>query len=218
MATDSFSDTDKLFHSDGYRLGQKWADKGNNPVHIVSGQTELYQAVDGLIDSLIRQAERYGKKADCIRGCSWCCYQPVFANSLEITCLGEYIRSKFPPALAAETARKASKKNSHVSVMQETEILRHKSPCPLLYNGACIAYEARPMACRIYLSTSLSSCISFYNDPENELSYPALLDFPLRAGRMLNEGFTAAFRQNGFKVKEYRLEEGLDRFFSNLTC
>jgi Fe-S-cluster containining protein len=218
MATNSFSETDKIFHSDGYRLGQTWAEKGTNPVSLVDGQRELYHSVDGLIDSLLRQAERFGKKAECARSCSWCCYQPVFANSLEINCLGEYIRSNFSTALMEETARKTSRKNSHVSVMKESEMLHHKSPCPLLNDGACMAYEVRPMACRIYLSTSLSSCLNFYIDPGHPESYPALLEFPLRAGRMLNEGFTAAFRQNGFKIKEYRLEEGLDRFFNNHPC
>lgn len=218
MATNSFSESDKIFHSDGYHLGQTWAEKGNSLFNIVCGQTELYQSVDGLIYSLLAQAERHGRKTDCARGCSWCCYQPVFANSLEINCLGEYMRKNFPPDLTKETALKASQKNNRVSLIQESEILHHKSPCPLLNDGACMAYEARPMACRIYLSTSLRSCQLFFNDPGHAENFPALLEFPLRAGRMLNQGFTAAFRQNGFNVEEYRIEEGLDRYFNNLPC
>lgn len=218
MSTNSFSETDKIFYSDGYRLGQLWAAKGVSTCDIAGAQTELYHTVDSLIDSLLRKAERFSKKAECSRGCSWCCYQPVFANSLEITHLWEYIRSNLPPALIGEIALRVSQKNSRVSAMQENEMLQYKSPCPLLNEGTCMAYEVRPMACRIYLSTSLSSCRQFYTDPANPDSYPALLEFPLRAGRMLNEGFTAAFRVSGLQITEYRLEEGLHRFFTNLPC
>jgi len=65
------------------------------------------------------------------------------------------------------------------------------------------------MACRIYLSTKLESCIKFYHHPENETDYPALIDFPLRAGRMMNEGFSAALKEFGIEAAEYKLEEGL---------
>lgn len=218
MTTKSFSETDRIFHTDGYRLGQIWAANGTNPAYISGSQTELYQIVDDLMDSLLRQVERSGKKTECSRGCSWCCYQPVFANTLEIICLGEHIKANFPPAMVEEITLRASRKNSRVSLMQENELLNHKSPCPLLNDGTCLAYKARPMACRIYLSTSLNSCRNFYSDPGNPEIYPALLEFPLRAGRMLNEGFTAAFRQNGITVMEYRVEEGLERYFNNQSC
>lgn len=70
-------------------------------------------------------------------------------------------------------------------------------------------YEGRPMACRIHLSTKLGTCLEFYHHPENEQNYPALIDFPLRAGRMINEGFMAALKGYGIETDEFRLEEGL---------
>jgi hypothetical protein len=99
--------------------------------------------------------------------------------------------------------------------MKRAEMLNYKSACPLLEDGACIAYAARPMACRIYLSTSVESCRRFYDDPGDAVNYPALLEFPLRAGRMLNEGFVAAFRQHGYPSSEVRMEEGLDSLLNS---
>ncbi|HDR51600.1 MAG TPA: hypothetical protein ENN90_08265 [Mariniphaga anaerophila] len=61
----------------------------------------------------------------------------------------------------------------------------------------------------IYLSANLESCLYFYEEPENEKSFPALLQFPMRMGRMLNEGFKAALKANGIKVEEFRIEEKL---------
>jgi hypothetical protein len=91
--------------------------------------------------------------------------------------------------------------------LSEKEILNSKFPCPLLENGACSAYPARPMACRIYLSSDVNTCLKFYREPEDETTYPALLDFPMRAGRMMNEGFKAALKAHGINIQEFRIDQ-----------
>jgi len=65
------------------------------------------------------------------------------------------------------------------------------------------------MACRIYLSTKLETCLEFCHHTDNETNYPALMDFPLRAGRMMNEGFSAALKAIGIETAEFKLEDGL---------
>lgn len=107
-------------------------------------------------------------------------------------------------------AERVTTKSAKTDVLTEEEVLKFKSPCPLLINGSCSAYEARPMACRIYLSTQLETCLEFYQHPENEDNYPALIDFPLRAGQMMNEGFRAALKEIGVETAEFRLETGLN--------
>jgi Fe-S-cluster containining protein len=99
--------------------------------------------------------------------------------------------------------------------MNEQELANYKSPCALLENGACSVYDARPMACRIYLSTKLETCLEFYNHPDNEHNYPALIELPLRAGRMMNEGFMAALKEHGIETAEFRLEQGLSIVLKN---
>ena len=93
--------------------------------------------------------------------------------------------------------------------LSEPELLNAKFPCPLLENGACLAYSARPMACRIYLSSDVKSCLRFFKEPGDIDSIPALLNLPLRAGKMMNEGFKAALKASGYETKEYRIEEKL---------
>ncbi len=215
MANANITETDRIFYSDGYRLGQATIEKGMTADSMASGIAELYSSVDGLIDSLLQQAGRSAVKVDCTKGCAWCCYQPVFANTLEIQNLHEFIKARFSSEKTAQIAERAALKNGRVTVMNRTEMLNYKSACPLLEDGSCIAYAARPMACRIYLSTSVESCRRFYDNPEDAVNYPALLEFPLRAGRMLNEGFVAAFRQHGFPSSEVRMEEGLDSLLNS---
>ena len=67
------------------------------------------------------------------------------------------------------------------------------------------------MACRIYLSKSVKSCEMDLKNPEDDTIFPALFDMPLRAGRMLNEGFHARLRkgmEDKIQAFENTIEEG----------
>jgi hypothetical protein len=63
------------------------------------------------------------------------------------------------------------------------------------------------MACRIYISTDVKSCIDFYHHPEENDCYPALLKLTLHCGQKMNEGFKAVLKINGIKTQEFRIEE-----------
>jgi Fe-S-cluster containining protein len=203
------SDSDRIFYSDGYRLGQSIIAEGYSEEAVAGGIEQLYSAIDGLIDSLLLQATRSGVTVDCTKGCAWCCHQPVFANNFELQYLTNHIRLHFPPEKVSEIMERAKAKNSRVASLNKKQMLNHKSPCPLLENDACLAYKARPMACRIYLATQVDTCVLFFKHPESKDNFPALLQFPLRAGQMLNEGFTAALKQHNHPVSVFRIEEGL---------
>jgi Fe-S-cluster containining protein len=78
--------------------------------------------------------------------------------------------------------------------------------------GFCRAYQARPMACRIYLSSDVKSCKVDLENPEDDSIFPQLFDMPLRAGRMMNEGFHARLRRDrkdSLQAFENPIEEGL---------
>lgn len=209
MTIKNFSESDRIFHSDGHRTGQMAADQGLRPEDITDGIETIQRSMDSLNEAILRNAETQGVRVACKKGCDFCCYQPVFINNFEILRLIRHIREKFTGTQISAILKKATAKNLAVSRMPESKMLLHKAACPLLENGACSVYEARPMACRIYLSTSLDSCRHFFSHPGDKHKYPMLLEFPLRAGRMLNEGFAAAMRQNGQPLREYRIEEGL---------
>ncbi len=209
MESKHFSGNDRIFYSDGYRLVQSAMEKGLSNDNLFTAIESLYAAIDGLNDSIIALAERQDIKVDCYKGCHWCCHQAVFANSYELHFLSERIKIHFNIEELNDIIAKTESKCAITSKMSEDEILKYKSPCPLLKDGTCSAYTARPMACRIYLSTKFETCIDFFHHPENESSFPALIDFPLRAGRMLNEGFGAALKEYGIQTAEFRFEEGL---------
>ncbi len=204
-----FSENDRIFYSDGYKLAQSAIEVGLSNETLFSAIESLYAAIDGLNDSIIALAERQNIKVACFKGCHWCCHQAVFANSYELHFLSEKIKKDFNSEDLAGLIAKTDAKHLITSKLSDGDILRYKAPCPLLKDGACSAYAARPMACRIYLSTKLETCLEFYHHPENETNFPALIDLPLRAGQMMNEGFSVALKEFGIETAEFRLEEGL---------
>lgn len=210
-----FSENDRIFYSDGYQLVQTAITKGLTNQSLFEAIEQLYRSIDGLNDSIIALAERQNINVACFKGCHWCCHQAVFANSYELHYLSEKIKEQFKVRQITEIINKATEKHNYTAKLTEEQILKYKSPCPLLVDGSCSIYLARPMACRIYLSTKLETCIEFYHSPENEDNFPALIDFPLRAGRMLNEGFRAALKEYGIETAEFRLEQGLHITLNN---
>lgn len=204
-----FTEHDRIFYSDGFKLAQSAIEQGLSNATLFSAIESLYEAIDGLNDSVVALAQRQNMPVACHKGCHWCCHQAVYANSYELHYLSEKIKSKYSSEKISGWLKAAEAKSAATSQMSEEEVSGYKAPCPLLENGACSTYEARPMACRIYLSTRLDTCLEFYRHPENKINYPALIDFPLRAGRMMNEGFMAALKGHGIETAEFRLEEGL---------
>ncbi len=198
---------DRAFYSDGYKLGTSAVVPEITQQSLFAAMQKMYATIDGLIDSLIKFARKQNQGVDCKKGCDWCCYQPVFALSYEMEYLNDFLKKKFNEQSRKEIRSRAERKNNKLKPLSEKDLLHSKFPCPLLADGACIAYEARPMACRIYLSSNVNSCISFFNNPADEKNFPALLDFPMRAGRMMNEGFKAALKTGSLATQEFRIEE-----------
>ncbi len=200
---------ESAFYSDGYKLGMNVAVSDNERSVLFESVSEMYAAIDSLIESLSEFAEKQNQRIDCKKGCEWCCHQPVFALDYELEFLNDFIKRNFSSETQKEIKKRAKSKNDKLSKLTGNNLLNAKFPCPLLENGACMAYAARPMACRIYLSSEVKSCIKFYHHPESKTSYPALLNLTLRTGQMMNEGFKAALKTAGTKTLELRIEEKL---------
>lgn len=200
---------DKAFYSDGYNFGMEAVSSAIKHKPMFLALKKMHSAIDNLIDTLSDYAKKQGQLIDCKKGCEWCCYQPIFALSYEMEYLNDFVKNNFDSTAQNKIKAKAQQKNNKLKLLTDADLLNSKHPCPLLEKGACVAYEVRPMACRIYLSKNVNTCLQFYKNPENEMSIPALLDFPLRAGRMMNEGFKAALKISGIKVEEFRIEEKL---------
>jgi len=199
---------DRIFYEDGYRLAKHHLDQKLDASHLKTAIAELYSSIDTLLEAFLQRAAEDGTPADCKKGCAWCCHQEVFAVSHEFLYLNDYVKQHLSAEnrkYILEKAREKVKLTMNLSVEEQMKI---RAACPFLESGSCIAYEARPMACRIYLSASARSCKIEHDQPDNQGHKPELYEFPLQAGRMLNEGFVACLKDLGLQVAELPIEQG----------
>lgn len=200
---------EKAFYQDGFNMGINALNAGGTKKEILNALKGMYDAIDNMINSIHTLAQQQNQTIDCKMGCEFCCHQPVFALDYEMDFLQNYLDDYFDDETLLEISKKAKKKEEKLGVLKDENLLNSKYPCPLLGEGACMAYEARPMACRIYLSSNVDTCKQFYRKPEDTSGHPALMDMPMRLGRMMNEGFKTALKMGGIVPKEFRIEEKL---------
>jgi len=199
---------DRIFYRDGYRLAMQHLEHGLSVPRLKTAIGELYRAMDELLDAFLQRSAQEGKPAHCKKGCAWCCHQEVFAVTHEFLYLNEYVKLHLTPETRTRILEKAREKVNLSMNRKVEDPWQIRAACPFLKAGSCIAYDARPMACRIYLSASESSCKWEHDHPGNQKSHPDLYLFPLQAGRMLNEGFVACLKQLGLQVSELPIEQG----------
>lgn len=209
MNKQELSDTDKAFFADGLRLAEDAIKNklSNRTLWQVTRQEQ--DAMEGLIEALSAEAQRHNVKIDCKKGCNWCCNQAIFGVAHEFYYLWQFIKLNMSEEERKAILQRAFDNYQKRGRLSQNELEKSKLPCPLLKDGSCSAYAARPMACRIYLSMSEASCKKYYEQPDNKENYPALLEFPLRAGQMMNEGFTEGIGKAQLVNNEYLMEEGL---------
>lgn len=209
MNLDQLSDNDKVFFNDGLNLALAADQDGISKKSILQTTRQAQDAIDGLVEALSVEAKRHNVTLDCKKGCSWCCHQPIFATSHEMHFMWEFMKLNFSEEDRQQVVQTAFDNYQKRGRMNEDELLADKLPCPLLKNGSCGVYPARPLTCRIYLSMSEPSCKTFFDQPKNKNSFPQLFEFPLQAGRMLNEGLNSGLNESGLNSREMLLEEGL---------
>ena len=209
MDPTSLTRLEKALYSDAFSLGVETGRGGINFETLTKATSSLYRLIDDINESLLDFAHRQSVAAACLKGCSFCCHQPVFASTHEIFYLKRFISQTFTDKDKVRIQEGALAKNNFLNKLSGRVLLNSKYPCPLLNEGACQVYVARPVSCRIYFSFTVSSCKAFYDDPAGQDSIPGLLEFPLRMGRRLNEGFIAGLKVYGFISREFRIEEGL---------
>jgi Fe-S-cluster containining protein len=204
-----FSELEKAFYADGYKLASTYYIADDLPESLNRAMIEFYKILNSFIDIFLEKASEEGSPAECKKGCSYCCYQSVFAQTHEINFLKDWMIRNLGDQDLEIVRKKAAEKRQRINSMSTDHKLVHKEACSLLQDNICIAYDVRPVACRIYLSKSIESCEYEFQNPEDKSIFPQLFELTMRLGRKLNEGFTDALKEKGYELEEYTLEEGL---------
>jgi Fe-S-cluster containining protein len=118
-------------------------------------------AAKGVLASFDAIAETSPRKPEwaCASGCSYCCHMPVHLTAVEAVAIAAYVYESFDVPARADTAQRLASTAEAIAPMSDAEFKDSRNPCALLDDeGRCSVYEARPLACRGFHSTSAEVC------------------------------------------------------------
>jgi hypothetical protein len=134
-------------------------------------------------------ADAYGRagRAQCRPGCVSCCHLMVMGPPIEILAIARHL-------LDTRTAAELEAIEQRLRAVAEIPldpVLRMKSrtPCALLENGRCIAYQQRPAVCRMTLSQSRAACEACLDGRSAAIPY---IDQPSRIAAVMQAGIDYA--------------------------
>lgn len=210
---DKIAEIARAFFDDGKAIANE-VDNLDNRFKLMQATVENLKTGDSFVSTFKNELQKGGKTIDCKKGCSCCCNQTVFALNYEIEVLFKWLRDKLSYKEMDQLKDRVIerwKKSEGADKEKATELTE---PCPLLVKGSCIGYNARPMACRIIISSDKESCEK--QMAKEDGAFADYYQLPLRAGQMLNEGFAFSLKRREYEVKEISIEEGLkDQFIKN---
>lgn len=94
----------------------------------------------------------------CRRGCASCCTLPVHVSAQEVFGIIDYIQQQLPGAQGDRLTARIRESAQALSVITEAKRRATRRACPLLEDGKCTVYSARPMMCRAFHSTDRVAC------------------------------------------------------------
>jgi hypothetical protein len=165
----------------------------------------VYTAVDEAIQcELDRLRAENGLVPSCKKGCCHCCRHHILMGRAEAHTLSQFVRRELSSdqihdlqqrthqwhALDQSGPGRTPLAASHGSV----DLSNYTRCCPLLVNGACIAYPARPMVCRVHLVSSDPHLCYAIHEPALTESVPT--PTVLMSVAHATEPFSTAMRAN----------------------
>ena len=162
---------------------------------------------DALNEEIIAQRR---VKLACCKGCGICCSLRVDVFAHEVFLMAHYIRSHFSAEETADLLVRLAAHSAEVTPLTPFEHATRNVRCPMLVQGRCTVYAARPHSCRRHHSQDLATC-QFTFDHPTDLESPAAHD------RELFRSLTEAMQQNievyfelGFDTTIYELGTALN--------
>ena len=132
---------------------------------------DVYREIDEAIKNELEKYRREGIISTCKAGCYFCCRQKVPIVIPEAHVLGQYIKRNFSDKQKQELRNRISDwfdwvrdelpQYANTPKGEPVAFYDYGPYCPLLVDGKCSTYPARPVACRTcYVSSSPDICRS----------------------------------------------------------
>lgn len=134
----------------------------------------------------------------CTAGCDHCCHLPVVTDSLSVLRLAHYIRSSFSPEAIATLRARIQARRAQMAPLDRSAKRRFRQACPLLQDGQCVAYDARPLICRSFNSFDAEACRQEIRETGVDYQidgYP----IPFAIGGALTRGMVEGLERAGYE-------------------
>jgi hypothetical protein len=132
----------------------------------------VYASVDkAAAGELARLRGRAGIIPTCRLGCNHCCHHHILTSSLEAHKIAQHIKREFSEQQIMDLKKRTQQWHAWDRRMEgrypsedmdtEIDLSNYEHCCPLNVDGACSAYQARPVVCRVhYVSSPVVSCLA----------------------------------------------------------
>ncbi len=132
----------------------------------------VYRDIDKEIKRELEKFRLEGITPTCTEGCSFCCRQKIPLSLSEAHVLAQYIKRNFSDqqkeafrnrmSVWFDWVRHELPKYGNTTEDEGAAFYDSSPGWPLLVDGTCLTYPARPFVCRVhYVSTSLDNCRSY---------------------------------------------------------
>jgi Fe-S-cluster containining protein len=153
----------------------------------------------------------------CRAGCDFCCRGPVGAQAHEVLIAADYVVNHFSPDEVAVIIERAGAHRARTTGLGAADQARLAQACPLLRDGHCSIYEARPESCRAHHSRDATVCEAYLADPTVPIQDSFI---PALRGRMFAAmlGIDQAISDAGFDDNAYDFGSALHEALTNSMC
>lgn len=141
----------------------------------------------------------------CRPGCDFCCHLRVMATPIEVFALLDYLGHTLERDALEAMEERIRTTDRALRKLASDKVVKTNLPCPVLVDGQCSAYPARPLNCRSYHSLSREACEASFNHPEDlDRGHPQLTAVA-KVHEGGQAGFIEAFAQAGRDSNQYEL-------------
>lgn len=145
----------------------------------------------------------------CAAGCALCCHLRVMATPAEVFALIEYLQRTLDAEAFAAFRERALATAKTVGALPDERLLTTNVACPVLVDGRCSGYAARPLNCRGYHSLSVAACQASFDAPEDlSLGHPQY-GAVARVHEGAQGGYIEGLSDAGYDAEQYELATAL---------
>ena len=174
--------------------------------HVAEIHREATRVLDGSTESFFataRDGRSIQSRIACKKGCSFCCNVNVEVTIVEaIGVAAVAAKDSFLRAAVLATAPRIDGLGSY-------ERLRARVPCPLLRDGMCSVYDARPRSCRAFTSFDVKRCEDEFLAPDVERPKVTTFTWPRVLATAATEGIRLACEEENLQATTVELTAGV---------